>query len=108
MARDKSGKLLLRKGKPYVVKRVVPGMGGYGHFIEVRHSDGYTTLYGHLRDVPSLKSGTRVKMGQEIGILGKTGNAETMGSHVHFEVHDRRGYPIDPALWISGHAPVQQ
>lgn len=106
-ATDRNGKLLLRKEKPYKVRTTVPGtMDGYGHCIKIRHPDGYTTLYGHLRDVPPLKVGTRVTMGQQIGILGKTGNAATKGSHVHFEVQGKSGHPIDPALWINGHAPL--
>lgn len=106
-ARDRNGKLLLRKEKPYKVRTAVPGsMDGYGHYIKIRHPDGYTTLYGHLRDVPPLKVGMRVTMGQQIGILGKTGNAAKKGSHVHFEVQGKSGHPIDPALWISGRAPL--
>jgi len=36
-----------------------------------------------------------VHTGQRIGSVGKTGNARTVGCHLHFEIH-LRGQPIDP------------
>lgn len=106
-AKDKQGQLLLNKqGKPYKIITRLPEMAGYGHYIIVRHPDGYTTRYAHLREQPNLKVGAPVRMGQEIGTLGKTGNAAKMGSHVHFEVRDKYDHPIDPAIWINGRAPL--
>jgi murein DD-endopeptidase MepM/ murein hydrolase activator NlpD len=59
--------------------------GGYGNVIDVRHSNGIVTRYGHLRGfAKGVRSGTRVAMGQTIGYVGQTGLAT--GPHLHFEV----------------------
>jgi murein DD-endopeptidase MepM/ murein hydrolase activator NlpD len=58
--------------------------GGYGNCIEVRHSGGITTLYGHLSQFASgIRRGTRVKQGEVIGFVGATGWAT--GPHLHYE-----------------------
>jgi murein DD-endopeptidase MepM/ murein hydrolase activator NlpD len=59
--------------------------GGYGNVIDVRHTNGIVTRYGHLRGfAKGMRSGTRVAMGQTIGYVGMTGLAT--GPHLHFEV----------------------
>jgi murein DD-endopeptidase MepM/ murein hydrolase activator NlpD len=59
--------------------------GGYGNMIDVRHSNGMVTRYGHLRGfAKGVRSGTRVAMGETIGYVGMTGLAT--GPHLHFEV----------------------
>ncbi len=59
--------------------------GGYGNVIDVRHTNGIVTRYGHLRGfAKGVRSGTRVAMGQTIGYVGMTGLAT--GPHLHFEV----------------------
>lgn len=66
--------------------------GGYGRFIEVRHPNGMTTLYGHLSRV-DVASGDEIGVNQRIGLVGSTGRST--GPHLHFEV--RRGdRQIDP------------
>ena len=58
--------------------------GGYGNMIEVRHSGGVTTLYGHMSAfVAGLRRGARVTQGQIIGYVGATGWAT--GPHLHYE-----------------------
>jgi murein DD-endopeptidase MepM/ murein hydrolase activator NlpD len=58
--------------------------GGYGNLIEVRHSNGITTRYGHLRGfAKGIRSGVRVSQGQVIGYVGSTGLAT--GPHLHYE-----------------------
>lgn len=58
--------------------------GGYGKAVIIKHGSQYTTLYGHLSKYRSkVKSGTRVKQGQIIGYVGKTGLAT--GPHLHYE-----------------------
>lgn len=59
---------------------------GYGRFVEVRHPNGMTTLYGHMSRV-DVASGMEVTSGQRIGLVGSTGRST--GPHLHFEV--RRG-----------------
>jgi murein DD-endopeptidase MepM/ murein hydrolase activator NlpD len=59
--------------------------GGYGNVIDVRHTNGIVTRYGHLRGfAKGVRGGTRVAMGQTIGYVGMTGLAT--GPHLHFEV----------------------
>lgn len=59
--------------------------GGYGNMIDVRHTNGIVTRYGHLRAfAKGVRAGTRVAMGQTIGYVGMTGLAT--GPHLHFEV----------------------
>ena len=58
--------------------------GGYGNMIEIRHSGGITTLYGHMSGFASgVRRGTRVSQGQTIGYVGATGWAT--GPHLHYE-----------------------
>lgn len=58
--------------------------GGYGNLIMVRHSDRYTTVYGHLsRFARGLRRGQHVSQGEVIGYVGMTGWAT--GPHLHYE-----------------------
>ena len=58
--------------------------GGYGNLIELRHRNGITTRYGHLRGFArGIRSGARVTQGQTIGYVGSTGLAS--GPHLHYE-----------------------
>ena len=75
---------------------------GYGRFVELRHAAGLTTLYGHLqRFAPGLARGAAVKAGTPIGQEGSTGSST--GAHLHFEVHDADGSPLNPEAFL-GHA----
>jgi murein DD-endopeptidase MepM/ murein hydrolase activator NlpD len=51
--------------------------------------------YSHLRRRPKLRKGDRVRTGQRLGSVGDTGNARTVGCHLHFEIRPR-GEPVDP------------
>ena len=58
--------------------------GGYGNLIELRHRNGITTRYGHLRGFArGIHAGARVEQGQTIGFVGSTGLAT--GPHLHYE-----------------------
>jgi hypothetical protein len=76
--------------------------GGYGRFVEVQHAAGLSTIYAHLgRFLPQLAPGAAVKAGAPIGLLGSTGSST--GAHLHFEVRDDQGRPLNPELFI-GHS----
>jgi murein DD-endopeptidase MepM/ murein hydrolase activator NlpD len=69
-----------------------------GNFIEIRHSETFSTLYGHMdRFAKDMKKGTKVKRSQVIGYVGKTGKAT--GCHVHYEVRVR-GKRVNPTGYI--------
>jgi hypothetical protein len=78
----------------------------YGLAILIRHSFSYEdktiyTVYAHL-DSSEVEKGQIVKMGEEIGKIGLTGN--TSGPHVHFEVRieDSKGGRVqNPELWMA-------
>ena len=67
--------------------------GGYGNLIELRHLNGITTRYGHLRGFArNIRAGLRVQQGQTIGYVGSTGLAT--GPHLHYEFR-MNGVPKD-------------
>jgi murein DD-endopeptidase MepM/ murein hydrolase activator NlpD len=67
---------------------------GYGKVIEIKHGSSYSTLYAHLHNFASgIKNGTKVKQGQIIGYVGKTGMAT--GAHLHYEFRVN-GVHVDP------------
>lgn len=67
---------------------------GNGNFIEVRHSNGYKSLYLHMKGFArSMAMGKRVTQGQVIGYLGGTGLAT--GPHLCFRMK-LNGAPVNP------------
>lgn len=59
---------------------------GYGLFVLIEHSNGTRTRYAHLNKV-LVKVGDSVNQGDQIGLVGNTGNADgPTGCHLHFEV----------------------
>jgi murein DD-endopeptidase MepM/ murein hydrolase activator NlpD len=77
---------------------------GFGKHVRIRHNGVYTTLYAHLDNFARDKRvGTRVRKGEVIGYVGKTGMAS--GEHLHFEVHEN-GRPINPIKLIG--SPVKE
>jgi len=78
-----------------VVIRAEKG-SGYGNLVEIKHPDGYSTLYGHNKE-NLVKPGDVVSKGQTIALLGSTGRSS--GPHVHFEVH-RDGKIVDPLRFV--------
>lgn len=74
--------------------------GGYGNVIEIEHSNGLITLYGHNKSF-LIKAGDTVKRGQQIAWMGKTGLVYgATGIHVHFEVR-QKGVKKNPLLYIQ-------
>lgn len=56
---------------------------GYGYYIVIRHSNNHSTLYAHLKSLPTLTEGTKVTKGMAIAQTGNTGSSS--GPHLHFE-----------------------
>lgn len=71
--------------------------GGLGNRIEIEHSDGLKTVYGHLSSI-NVSVGQQVTTGTVIGIMGNTGNST--GIHLHFEVY-KNGALQDPMNYVN-------
>lgn len=57
--------------------------GGFGNVVSIEHGDGYYTIYGHLAMIKTTV-GKQVRTGEQIGVMGTTGNST--GVHLHFSV----------------------
>jgi murein DD-endopeptidase MepM/ murein hydrolase activator NlpD len=69
----------------------------YGNEVIIRGLlDGREYRYAHLSATPLVRRGDRVRTGQRIGSVGDTGNARTVGCHLHFELRSRTGRLLDP------------
>ncbi len=70
---------------------------GYGNVVEIRHAEGYATVYGHNQS-NLVQVGDLVQPGQVIAKLGSTGRST--GPHLHFEVR-KDGRPVNPAAFLA-------
>ncbi len=66
--------------------------GGYGKLVIIKHSNGYSTRYGHMSRY-AVKHGQWVKQRQVVGYIGSTGHVT--GPHCHFEIR-KYGRPLNP------------
>lgn len=71
------------------------GLVGYGELIIIKHSDEWLSAYAHNRR-RLVGEGTRVKAGESIAEMGRTGAARDM---LHFEIR-RNGKPVDPLSFL--------
>ncbi len=68
----------------------------YGNYVLIHgRGEHRSYFYAHLRRPSPASRGERVRTGERIGAVGETGNAITVGCHLHFEVHVH-GRPVDP------------
>ena len=83
-------------------------VGAAGNRIIINHGDGVVTLYAHLDSfADGLEVGSQVRSGQQIGIVGQTGNAEGQAAteaHLHFGVLFNNVVQ-DPEPYLNGTAP---
>ncbi len=70
---------------------------GLGYYVEIDHGNGFSTIYGHMLDVPPVSIGQVVNQGAVIGYVGSTGNST--GPHVHFMI-ELNGVPQDPLAYL--------
>lgn len=70
---------------------------GYGSAVDIRHSNGMVTRYGHASRI-FVHTGDYVMPGQEIAEIGSTGRST--GPHLHFEVIVD-GAQINPAPYLA-------
>ena len=85
------------------------GDDGLGNSIELQHSDGSVTVYGHNKRL-LVRKGQQVRQGQVIAEMGTTGNST--GSHLHFEIYPDGFQAADPfprlPPLVSGEIPAPQ
>lgn len=71
----------------------------YGYYCVIYHSNGTTTLYAHMNEMPCVSVGDTVSAGQVIGYVGSTG--WSTGPHCHFEIRVN-GSCVDPISYFPG------
>ncbi len=59
------------------------GLKGYGNLILIRHKNGWLTAYAHNQKL-LVKKGQTVKKGQNIALVGQSGNVKS--PQLHFEI----------------------
>ncbi|HEV7451864.1 MAG TPA: M23 family metallopeptidase [Pseudonocardiaceae bacterium] len=73
---------------------------GFGLWVRVQHTDGTTTVYGHINR-SLVAEGQKVRAGQKIAEMGNRGHST--GPHLHFEVWNAAGQKINPITWLHNH-----
>lgn len=68
----------------------------FGNYVVISHESGLSSVYAHLSRI-DVKKGEIVRVGEQIGLSGKTG--AVTGPHLHFEVR-LNGVAADPADFI--------
>ena len=66
---------------------------GYGNLIVIDHGNGWQSVYAHLDNYLKF-CGQNVKQGEQIGMLGTTGNST--GPHLHFELRHESYGVVNP------------
>lgn len=79
------------------VVRLARWSGGYGNVVVIDHGYGYSTRYGHNRQL-LVNEGDKVRRGQLIALVGTTGNST--GPHCHYEVW-YNGRVINPSRFLK-------
>ena len=71
-----------------------------GNGVRLTTADGTYFFYGHMQKLADgITIGTKVKAGQVVGYVGKTGDTNT--PHLHIEVHPLGGDAIDPTPVVA-------
>ncbi|MEG0750513.1 MAG: peptidoglycan DD-metalloendopeptidase family protein [Oscillospiraceae bacterium] len=90
-------------GKPIIASNdgrvavAYPGWTGYGHYVMIDHGGNNWTVYGHMSRI-DVYVGQKVKQGEQIGLVGTTGNST--GYHLHFEIR-LNGEKVNPINYVS-------
>ena len=113
-------KMRLHKGVDYAAKSGTPikasgdgkiifrgRKGGYGRTVIIQHGGRYSTLYAHMsRFKKGLGAGKRVKQGQIIGYVGRSGRAT--GSHLHYEFRVNGVHRNPLTIRLPNAAPIKK
>jgi hypothetical protein len=112
--------LMTPKGRPLLavtdgtVRRIFidNGIASQGNMLVLRDSEGWEYWYIHINNdtpgtddglnpldhafAPGIVAGGKVSAGQVVAYAGDSGNAESTGAHLHFEIHPPGQPAIDP------------
>lgn len=72
--------------------------GLLGKSVEIRHTNGDSSIYGHLNQI-NVALGRKVAKGALIGLVGSTGRST--GPHLHLSVKKGGSY-VDPIAYMNG------
>jgi murein DD-endopeptidase MepM/ murein hydrolase activator NlpD len=81
--------------------------GAPPHSLIIDHPNGYTSLYGHLLERPTLQIGQPVKQGDVVALSGDSFETCRSAPHLHLEIrsnfHDRtyNPQPLIKADWAN-------
>jgi murein DD-endopeptidase MepM/ murein hydrolase activator NlpD len=86
--------------------RFMGDKGGYGNVVEIDHSQGIVTVYGHLsRFAQGLHVGSRVNQGELIAYVGMTGLAT--GPHLHYEYRVNGEFKNPQSVHLPDALPIE-
>lgn len=91
-------------GRVIISKAKVNSNGNYisfGEYVAIQHADdpSIVSFYCHMTAGSRMvNAGDTVQAGQQIGIVGSTGNSS--GPHLHFELR-KNGTPINPLPYLE-------
>lgn len=69
-----------------------------GKTVVIDHGHGILSMFFHLENFSDIEVGQKIKQGNPLGTLGKTGYAT--GYHLHWELRINN-IPVDPLQWIK-------
>lgn len=88
-----------------------------GNNLDITDASGWTYHYVHINNdtpgtddgandfefafAPGIEQGASVRAGQVVGYMGDSGNAETVGPGLHFEISRPDGSPINPTASVD-------
>ncbi|HIP51761.1 MAG TPA: M23 family metallopeptidase [Campylobacterales bacterium] len=97
----RSGSRIIASSKGKVIYK--GWKGGYGRTIKIKHANGLTTLYAHMRGyAKGVNKGSWVGQGRTIGYVGTSGRST--GPHLHFGLY-KGNRAINPARYVKKPSP---
>ena len=93
----RSGSRIIASSKGKVIYK--GWKGGYGRTIKIKHANGLTTLYAHMRGyAKGVNKGSWVGQGRTIGYVGTSGRST--GPHLHFGLY-KGNRAVNPARYVK-------
>lgn len=85
------------------VTRVNWNLDYNGNCVSISMGGGYREIFLHLHSIAGgIVPGVVLQRGDTVGYVGNTGITST-SSHLHYQINDENGNPIDPYIFYSSH-----